>query len=360
MGEFIDIIEWTDHSPNTLVWRFPRQDHEIKNGAQLTVRESQQAILVNEGLVADVFGPGRYSLSTANLPILSTLAGWKYGFESPFKAEVYFVNMRQFTNLKWGTKNELMIRDAEFGMVSLRAFGTYTLRVQDPRQFVTEIVGTDGHFTVEEVSDQIRNFILTRFTDKLGEAKIPVLDLVANYNELSNYLRQDIGLDVSRYGLELSSFLIENISLPPALQEVFYQRSSMGILGDMTKYAQFQAAKAIADAANNPGLGGAGIGLGVGAGLGQQISQQFQQMMPPAAPAGAVPPPLPPQAQYFVALNGQQSGPYSAAQLSPLVTGRQLGPQTLVWKAGLPQWVPAAQLPELQGLFGQMPPPLPA
>ncbi|HMS52431.1 MAG TPA: SPFH domain-containing protein, partial [Chitinophagales bacterium] len=217
-GEFIDIIEWLDSSQDTMVYRFERHNNEIKNGAKLVVRETQIAVFVDEGRIADVFQPGTHSLVTSNLPVLSTLRGWKYGFESPFKCEVYFVNTKIFTDNKWGTKNPIMMRDAEFGMVRLRAFGNYSMRIQDAPKFISEIVGTNGHFTVENIAEQLKNIIITRFTDTVGESKIPVLDLASNYDDLSKFMEQKICPEFEVYGLELTKLLVENISLPPEVE----------------------------------------------------------------------------------------------------------------------------------------------
>jgi len=293
-GEFIDVIEWTDSSPNTLVYRFPRHNNEIKNGAQLTVREGQSAVFIDEGKLADVFGPGMYTLETENLPILSTLKGWKHGFESPFKAEVYFVNTRQFTDQKWGTKNPVTMRDPEFGPVRVRAFGTYVVRVSDPGKFIQEIVGTDGHFTTEDVTDQLRNVLVARFSDAMASSGVAVLDMAANYDELGAKLSERVKDDMAGYGVELRTLLVENISLPPAVEEALDKRTSMGVIGDMAKFTQYQAAEAIGDAAKNPGSGGMAAG-GMGAGLGFAMANQIGQAMnPPAAPqGGAAPPPLP-------------------------------------------------------------------
>ena len=185
-GQFIDVIEWTDNSHDTMVYRFPRHNNEIKYGAKLTVRESQMAIFVNEGVIADVLEPGIYELETKNLPIMSSLQHWDHAFNSPFKAEVYFVNTKRFTDLKWGTKNPIMVRDPEFSMVRLRAFGTYEIRIADPKQFMNEIVGTDNHFTVDEIDEQLSNLIISKFTTVLGESNIPVLDLASNYEHFSS------------------------------------------------------------------------------------------------------------------------------------------------------------------------------
>jgi len=285
-GEFIEVIEWTESNRDTLVYRFPVRDHQIKMGAQLTVREGQAAVFINEGALADVFEPGRYELTTSNMPIMTKLQSWKHGFESPFKAEVYFVNTRQFTDCKWGTQNPVMMRDTDLGMVRVRAFGSYSYRVSDPAKFMQEIVGTDGHFTTDEINGQLRSHVVTAFTDSLGEAKIPVLDLAANYKELGATIGDSMSGELGGYGLALTTFLIENISLPKAVEEMLDKRTSMGVLGDMGKYTQFQAANALEAAAKNPG-GGAGDGMAMGAGLamGQAMASAMSGSQQPAAPA---------------------------------------------------------------------------
>ena len=218
-GEFVDVIEWTDNSSDTMVYRFERYGNEIKYGAMLTVRESQQAVFVNEGVIADQFPPGLYKLETNNLPIITSLQGWPHGFESPFKAEVYFFNTRRFTDLKWGTKNPLMLRDREFGPVRLRAFGTYAMRVVDPVALLKEVVGTSGQFSTGEITNQLRNLIVSRFASILGESAIPILDLAANYDDLSTFVSNRIQPEFKTYGLEITKLLVENISLPPAVEE---------------------------------------------------------------------------------------------------------------------------------------------
>src|SRR5690349_15541093 len=244
-GEFIDIIEWTDDTRDTMVYRFPRYDHEIKNGAKLIVRESQVAAFVNEGSLTDLFQfPGTFTLSTQNMPILAKLKGWKYGFESPFKAEVYFVSMRTFTDRKWGTKNPIMLRDPEFGPTRLRAFGSFAIKVSDPATFLKNIVGTDGRFTVNEIGDQVRDMVTARFADALAESKIPVLDLAANQDELGKILTDRIAPDFAPFGLQIVALMVENISLPPEVEKVLDQRTSMGVLGDLSKYTQFKTAEA--------------------------------------------------------------------------------------------------------------------
>lgn len=279
-AQFIEVIEWLDESGNTMMYRFPVRGQEIKNGAQLIVRESQVAVFVFEGQIADVFSPGRYTINGGNTPILSKLGAWKYGFNSPFKAEVYFANTKQFTDLKWGTMNPIMMRDADFGMVRLRAFGIYSIRVGDPKTFIKEVAGTNGHFETEDIEGQLKRTLVSSFTDALGESKIPALDLASNYDELSKFARTKLNEEFKTYGLELTKFFVENISLPPEVEAAMDKRTSMGVIGDVGRYAQFQAADAMRDAANNPS-GGAGIGAGLGAGfaIGNQMAGQMSNAM---------------------------------------------------------------------------------
>lgn len=276
LNQFIEVIEWLDNSGNTMIYRFPVAGQEIKNGAQLIVRESQAAVFVFEGQAADVFTPGKYTIDGGNTPILSKLGAWPYGFNSPFKSEVYFVNTKQFTDLKWGTANPVMMRDADFGMVRLRAFGTYALRVADPQTFIREIAGTNAHFQTEDIEGQLKRAIVSSFSDSLGELKIPALDLASQYEELGSTLRGKINEDFKTFGVEVSKFYVENISLPPEVEAAIDKRSSMGALGDAQRYMQFQAADALRDAAQNEG-GGAGLGAGLGAGfaVGGQMANAF-------------------------------------------------------------------------------------
>ncbi|HXD32801.1 MAG TPA: SPFH domain-containing protein [Pyrinomonadaceae bacterium] len=264
--QFIEVIEWLDDSGNTMLYRFPVHDQEIKNGARLTVRESQAAVFVFQGQIADVFPPGLYTIDGGNTPILSKLGAWKHGFTSPFKSEVYFVNTKQFTDLKWGTPNPVMMRDADFGMVRLRAFGIYSIRVSDPRAFIKEVAGTNGRFETEDIEGQLRRTLVSGFSDAVAEAKIAALDLAAHYDELGGVLRTKLDADFKSYGLDLTKFVIENISLPPEVEAAMDKRTSMGVIGDVNRYTQFQAADALRDAAKNPG-GGAGLGAGLGAGF---------------------------------------------------------------------------------------------
>ncbi len=276
MNQFIEVIEWLDDSGDTILYRFPVYQQEIKNGAQLIVRESQTAVFVFEGQVADVFTPGRYTIDGGNTPILSKLGAWKYGFNSPMKSEVYFVNTKQFTDMKWGTSNPIMLRDADFGIVRLRAFGAYSLRVADPAMFIKEVAGTNAHFQTEDIDAQLKRAIVTEFSDALGEMKIPALDLAAQYKELGEAIRAKINEDFGTYGLQVTKFYVENISLPPEVEEAMDKRASMGALGNADQYMKFQAADALRDAAQNEG-GGAGLGAGLGAGfaVGNQMAGAF-------------------------------------------------------------------------------------
>jgi len=292
-SQLIEVIEWTDDSRDTLVWRFPVQGNEIKMGAALIVREGQMAVFINEGRCADVYTPGRYKLSTQNMPILTKLMNWHHGFNSPFKAEIYFVSSRQFTDRKWGTQSPIMMRDADFGVVRLRAFGSYNFRVMDPKTFIQEIVGTDGHFTTDEIEGQLRRHVVNGFSDALGEAKIPALDLAAQYMELGETIREKIDEGFAQYGLDITVFLIENINLPDEVTKYLDKRAAMGAIGDMGKYQQFQAAEAMEAAAKSEGGGGMagmGVGLGAGVGLGQTMAGAFTSAQGQAAAAPAAAP----------------------------------------------------------------------
>ncbi len=287
LNQFIEVIEWLDESKDTLLYRFPVYQQEIKNGAQLIVRESQAAVFVFEGQVADVFTPGRYTVEGGNTPILSKLGAWKHGFNSPIKSEVYFVNTKQFTDMKWGTSNPIMLRDSDFGIVRLRAFGAYSLRVADPSEFIKQIAGTNAKFQTEDIDGQLKRAIVTEFSDALGEMKIPALDLAAQYKELGEAIRGKINEDFKGYGLEVTKFYVENVSLPPEVEAAMDKRASMGALGNVQTYAQFQAADAMRDAAQNEG-GGAGLGAGLGAGfaVGGQMANAFGANQPGGSGGG--------------------------------------------------------------------------
>jgi len=356
--EFIDIIEWTEPSQNEiLAHRFPRSDNEIKNGAKLIVREGQAAVFVKEGQLADVMMPGMYTLDTKNMPILSKILGWKYGFESPFKCEVYFIATRQWTNQKWGTQNPVMLRDAEFGPVRLRAFGSYAFKITDPGTFLKELVSTDHSFEAFGITGQFRNVIVSRFIDSIGAAQIPVLDLVGNYERLGKLAQDRIAPSLATMGVSLTQFFVENISLPPEVEAALDKRTQMGVLGNLDQYTKFQSAEAIRDAAKNPGgMAGMGVGFGAGAALGNAMAAGAAA---PGQTSVPLPPPIPLAVTFFVAINGVQQGPFDIPTLASKVHGREIQPGTLVWKAGMANWVAAESVAELSGLFGSVPPPLP-
>ncbi len=357
-GELVDIIEWLDDTNHTLVWRFPRYHNQIKNGAQLIVRPGQVAVFVHEGKLADVFEPGTHTLETNNLPILSTLQGWKYGFDSPFKCEVYFVSTRVVTDLKWGTPNPVMLRDPEFGPIRLRAFGTYTLRAQDPKILIKELVGTDGVFETDELATLMRGVVNQALADVLGSSKIAALDLAQNYEEMAGTLQAAVNERIDdEYGLEVPQLFIVNISLPEEVEKALDTRTSMGVIGDMGKFQQYQMGQAMTQAASNPAGGGAADGMGLGMGLAMANQMMGAGGMGGAA-AHAAPPPPPPTA-YHVAVNGQTAGPFGPQQLQSQVAAGQLTRDTLVWCAGMAGWTAAGQVPQLAGLFGPPPPPPP-
>lgn len=366
-GELVDIIEWLEDSRTLLAWRFPRYQNEIKHGAQLIVREGQQAIFVHQGQMADTFGPGMYTLTTNNLPILSTLQGWKHGFNSPFRSEVYFINTRPVTDLRWGTANPVTVRDPDFKMVQVRANGLCVVRVADPPVFMRQVIGTDSSVDVEEISELLRRVITLAFSDMILETKLGVIDLQGRQVELSDKLRDFVAERVDdEFGLAIDSITM-NVSLPEEITQAMTRGVARGVeesgwinqLDDMTKYQQARQAEAMVEAAKNPGAGGtmgdmmgAGIGLGMATQMMNQMNQQGQQ----GQQAG--PPPLPAGQSFHVELNGQPVGPYNPGQLQAAVQAGQITPTTLVWAAGMAGWTQAAQVPALQPLFAA-PPPLP-
>lgn len=357
-GELIDIIEWLDPTNDTMVYRFERFNNEIKNGAKLTVRESQIAVFVDQGQIADVFTPGMYTLNTENLPILATIKGWKYGFESPFKSEIYFINTKNFTDRRWGTKSPIILNDDRYGMLEVRAFGTYAMRVADGGKFLKEIVGTDGNFTVDEVDEQLRSITVTRFTDAIGESAIPVERLAGNVNELSEFSHEALKPEFAEYGIELTKFLVENVSMPEEIKKEIFELSRLDRI-DLDKLTKMKAAKAIEKAAANEGAAGASMGMGMGMFMGTQMGQNLNQSQQQANTPAPTPPPIPGTALVWVAINGQQSGPFDQAGLKALIANGQLSQATLVWKEGLSAWVAASGLDETKNLFAPTPPPLP-
>ena len=367
-GQFIDVIAWTDDTRDTMVYRFEREGHEIKYGAKLTVREGQTAVFIHEGQMADVFTPGLYMLETNNMPIMTSLQHWSHGFQSPFKSEIYFVNTNRFTDLKWGTKNPIMLRDPEFGPTRIRAYGTYTVKVKDAGRFMTEIVGTDGEFTTDEVTFQIRNIIVQEFSRTIGSSGIPVLDMAGNTGDLGKLMAEAISGTIDQYGLELPELYIENISLPPAVEAAMDRRTSMGVVGDLSRYSQFSAAEAMTAAANNPDGAGGGMGAGLGMGMGLAMANQMAGAMsgpwganPQAAqqPAAAAPPPPPVEHVWHIAENGQTKGPFSKATMGQMAAAGTLTRASHVWTAGQDGWKTAEDVAELAQLFTVMPPPPP-
>ncbi len=346
-GEFIDVIDWLDESNDTLVYRFERYNNEIKYGAKLTVRQAQAAVFVNEGEIADVLGSGIYELETKNLPILTTLNHWDHNFNSPFKAEVYFCNLRQFIDLKWGTKNPIILRDSEFGVIRLRAFGTYGIRIVDPAVFIKEIVGTNGHFSVEEISNQLRNHIISRFTEIVANSKIPILDLAANYDQLSQYVSEQIAQEFLQYGLGLTGVLIENISVPPAVEEALDKRSSMGIIKDLSEYLTFQTAESMTKEGGS--AAGDMAAMGVGFAMADKLAKGFDKTKSYA--------PEPYEKMYYFAKNKEPNGPFNIDEVEELIQNKKINSKTLMWATGLEGWVGARNIEEIESLFNLLTPP---
>jgi membrane protease subunit (stomatin/prohibitin family) len=363
-GQFIDVIHWTDNTRDTMVWRFDRQGHEIKYGAKLTVREGQAAIFIHEGQLADVFTSGMYMLETNNMPIMTSLQHWDHGFQSPFKSEIYFINTTRFTDLKWGTKNPIMLRDPEFGPIRLRAYGTYAIKVSDPAVFMREIVGTDGEFTADEISFQIRNVIVQEFSRALAASGIPALDMAANTKDLGALVANAIDATMIAYGVTIPELYIENISLPEVVEKALDARTSRGIAGNLDEHMKWKAAEAM----TQPGsAAGQAMGMGMGAGLGMQMGNMVQagpwgQVPQPAVAAPApphLPPPPPVEHVWHIAVAGQTSGPFSKAAMGRKVSEGALSRDSMVWTLGQDGWMPAVDT-ELAQLFTVMPPPPPA
>jgi membrane protease subunit (stomatin/prohibitin family) len=354
--ELIDIVEWLDDTNDTLAYRFERYQNEIKYGAKLVVREGQMAVFINEGKLADVFKPGTYTLETQNIPILATLKGWKYGFNSPFKAEVYFISTRKFTDLKWGTPGPAMMRDKDFGMVRATAFGIYSIRVKDPGTFVRDLVGTDNRFTLQEISENLRGKIGLRIKEAMPELGIPVIEMEAKVTELGTRLRDKLQGDFEAMGLELVEVQVQDIGLPEEVEKAIDKRGAIAAVGNLQAYTQYETASSIRDAANNPG-GAAGVGMGLGAGM--AMGAQMANAMGGAAQATSMPPPVPAAAMFHVAVGQNQTGPFDLAALQGQAASGQLTRTSLVWRAGMGQWTKAGEVPELAPLFAAVPPPVP-
>jgi excisionase family DNA binding protein len=289
-GELLEIIEWTDDSRDTLSWRFPDEDKAIKNGAQLIVRESQVAQFVYVGEFGDTFKPGKHTLTTDNIPVLTKIKSWPYGFNSPFKADVYFVVTRLFTGNKWGTSNPVMLRDSDFGMVRVRAFGTYDFKIVEPKTFLREVAGSDHNFRLDEFADTMRSRIVSIFTDAIATAKIPVLDVASRYTELGEALLPLINpAIVTKYGLEITSFIVENVSVPPEVEQAIDKRASMAAVGNLNDFVKYQMGKGLETGAGGAGAAGTAAELAVGFGLAQQMMRDGF-MSGHAAPTVVVPP----------------------------------------------------------------------
>jgi membrane protease subunit (stomatin/prohibitin family) len=371
-GELVDIIEWIDDSRSTLAWRFPRYNNEIKNGAQLIVREGQRAVFVYRGQLADSFDPGPHELTTENLPILSTLQGWKHGFNSPFRSEVYFINTRPVTDIRWGTPQPVTVRDPDFGMVQVRANGLCVVKIADVEVFLREVIGTDSAVEAEEVTELLRRVISLAFSDMVMATGLGAIDLQGRQVELSEKLREFVTERVdNEFGLAVTEVTM-NISLPEEITQAMTAGVARGVeqkgylqnLGDVGRYQQVAAADAMVAAAGNPGGSAMGdfMQAGMGMAMAGQMAGTLQGAMAPGGAAQAAPPPLPAQAMFHVEMNGQPSGPYSVAQIQAGIANGQVTPTSLVWAAGMAAWAPANTVPALQALFATpppMPPPMP-
>ena len=354
-NELIDIIEWPEQAPETLVWKFPRYQNEIKMNAKLTVREAQQAVFINEGKIADVFQPGMYTLQTQNMPVLSTLKGWKYGFDSPFKADVFFVSTRQAIDQKWGTKNAITVSDDRFGMIELRAFGTYAFKIIDAGKFIKEIAGVEREYTVDEIGGQLKSIISTKFSSAAGSG-ITIDKFASNLESLSAIILEKLNADFDAYGLKITNFLVENVSMPEELKKEIFEYSRLNKI-DMQKYTQLKAAQSIEIAAANEGIASLGAGLGAGLGVGNMMANAFGQAASPQQSAGG-PPPLPPVVEYYTGIDGKQGGPYNAAQIKQLIQSGALKRDTMMWQTGMGSWAAAETISDVNALFNTTPPPL--
>ncbi|MCR4574660.1 MAG: SPFH domain-containing protein [Lentisphaeria bacterium] len=366
-NQLIDIVEWPEETPGVLVHRFERAGNEIKRGAKLVVRPGQSAVFVNEGQIADKFEPGTYSLETKNLPILTTLLSLPYGFNSWHKAEVYFIKRTEQLDRKWGTAQPIMMRDKDFDKVRIRAFGNYSYRVGMTDNMLQRFVGAKSEFKAEELEKQIQLKAISEFSDSLGELQIPALDLVAKYNEIGERVMQNLQPVMNNMGLELMTFTVGNISLPDEVNAAIDKAGAASTFGGIQGYQQMQAADALRDMAKNQGTGGTMMGMMLGGNLGAFAGQQFQQpqqqyqqpQYQQSQQQMAPPPPPPPAPMFYVAVNGQQQGPFNIQQLQGMIPGGSFGPNSLVWTAGMSGWAAASTVAALSALFGPVPPPPP-
>ncbi len=368
-AQFLDVLSWTDDSKTTLVYRFPIHQQAIQDGGKLVVREGQAGVFIQEGKLSDVFGPGTYELSTRTPAIWGFFQSIKYGLNQPYKGDVYFVSTKQNTDQKWGTANPIPMRDADLGVVRIRAFGSYAYRITDPAVFLKEIVGTAGLTTTDDINGHLKRKLVSALADTIGESKIPVLDLAAQYMDLGDALRQRLnGWFQENYGITLTDFVVENVSVPPEVEKMMDKRSSMALAGDMNQYTQFSAANALEAAAQRPGGGSnpmldAGMGLAMGQALGQAIGQKASGPFNPqqglsggAAPSG--PPPLPMEGTYHYAGPDGAQVTATPAQVAAGVRANPTG-RHLVWKEGMAAWSDPKTIPEIAALLGALPPPLP-
>ena len=372
-GELVDIIEWIDDSRSTLAWRFPRYNNEIKNGAQLIVREGQRAVFVYRGQLADSFDPGPHKLTTENLPILSTLQGWKHGFDSPFRSEVYFINTRPVTDLRWGTPQPITVREPDFGMVQVRANGLCVVKIADVETFLREVIGTDSAVEAEEITELLRRVINLAFSDMVMATGLGAIDLQGRQVELADKLRDFVTERVdNEFGLVVTDVTM-NISLPEEITQAMTAGVARGVeqkgylqnLGDVGRYQQVAAADAMVAAAGNEGGSAMGefMQAGMGMAMAGQMAGALQGAMAPGAAQAPAPPPLPGQAMFHVEMNGQPGGPFNIQQVQAGIANGHVTPATLVWASGMAGWAPANTVPALQALFATpppMPPPIPA
>lgn len=349
--QFVDIVEWLDDSNDTLAYRFDRHNNEIKNGAKLIVRPGQHAIFVSEGRIADEFTPGTYTLETKNLPILTTLENWKHGFSSPFKAEVYFFRTTEVMNRKWGTPAPVTLRDPELGPVRLRAFGTYTLRIAEPRTLLQQLISTNREFRADQIQDQLRSYLVSGFAVWLGQGTVSVYDFASKYHDIGETVRDGLRDHVARYGLDVTHVVIENIGLPPEVEAALDRRTQMNIVGDLNRYTQFQAANALGNAGSKGGNPAMDVAVGVA--LGQQIAKGLN------TDTSSAPPPVS-GADWHLVVAGKAEGPFDTATLQSRIAAGEMTKETLAWKAGMTDWQASGSIADLGRLFAAVPPPVPA
>lgn len=362
-GELIDIIEWLEDDADSIAYRFERYGNEIKNGAKLTVREGQIAIFVNEGELADVFEPGMYTLETANLPILSTLKGWKYGFESPFKADVLFVSTRKLTGFGWGTPSPFYLPDPRTGAdVEVTARGTFNIHIEDPSQFLRQVVGTEAEFTKDEIHGRLRERILVHLIDAIGESGLSVFQLATQYRDLGELVAEHAQNEfMEDYGIHVDRVSIANVGLPDEYREMVRELNRMRMMAGQTDtYQKIKQADAMVAMASNEGAAGGMASGGMGMGMGLAMANQMGGMAVGGTnSATAATPPPPPQTAFHIAVNGRQMGPVPVATVQQQIQQGQITGNTLVWKAGMAGWAAASTVPELAPLFRQQTPPPP-